>query len=114
MMRIKAKQVATWEREELERWFTSAYPERSVGRSHEEIAAYLDSRHASAVELGFTHPQHLRFLIGYEIGCGVPWPSEGQVEGPSANVVRLLRQRELHPDQRIEAAERLLYGEPDD
>lgn len=114
MMRIRAKQVAVWEREELESWFSSAYPERAVGRSREEIGAYLESREARAEELGFNQPQHLRFLIGYEVGCGVPWYAAGPVEGPSAKVVELLQQRELHPDQRIEAAERLLYGEPDD
>lgn len=114
MMRIKAKQVAAWEREDLASWFAGAFPERVIGQPSDEVAGFLERRAARAEALGFTRPSHLRYLIGYELNCGVPWMDEGEDRGPSAKVTQALRQRDLTPDQRIEAAERLLYGESDD
>lgn len=119
MMRVKAKQAQVWEREDLEQWFATTFPERVIGKPKDEVAAYLDDRGARAGDLGFTRPSHLRFLIGYEIGCGVLWreandAGDAESEGPSAPVIRVLRQRDLDPEQRIEAAERLLYGDSDD
>jgi hypothetical protein len=112
MMRVNATQTAAWEREDLERWFEKTFPERAVGKPREEVAAYLETRRALAEELGFTRPEHLRYLIGYEIGCGVAWTGEGDL-GPSAPVVSALRRRDLAPGARIKAAERLLYGVAD-
>lgn len=112
MMRVKASQVAVWERDDLERWFAESFPERVIGKPRDEVAGYLDARASEAHDLGFTRPSHLRYLIQYEIGCGIPWPA-GREEGPSAPVLRVLRQRDLAPEARIEAAERLLYGDAD-
>jgi hypothetical protein len=113
MMRVKASQVAVWERDDLERWFAESFPERVIGKPREEVAAFLESRAAGARDLGFTRPSHLRYLLGYEIGCGIRWLS-GAEEGPSAPVLRVLRERDVAPEARIEAAERLLYGGSDD
>ncbi len=114
MLHIKAKQVVSWEREELERWFAATFPERTIGHTPDEVGDYLNSRASRAGELGFGRPSHLRFLIGYEIGCGVPWMDDAEVKGPAAPVVHVLLRRDLEPEARIEAAERLLYGENDD
>ena len=113
MMRVNATQTAAWEREDLERWFEKSFPERARGVPRAEVAAYLAARRALAEDLGFVRPDHLRFLIGYEIGCGVAWPG-GIDEGPAGPVVRALRRRDLPADARIKTAERLLYGEADD
>lgn len=119
MMRVKAKQLEAWERDDLEQWFATTFPERVIGQPRADVDAYLTSRGSGAAELGFTRGHHLRYLIGYELGCGVAWLEESGAPAasggsPSAPVLDILRRRDLDPDRRIEAAERLLYGDSDD
>jgi len=114
MMRIRSNQMtAVWQRGDLLDWLARAFPEYFHRWSPEERGAYVDSRGARAIALGFTRPDHLRFLIGYELGCGVALADGDAAAEPSA-ARRLLLQRDLDPEKRIEAVERLLYGEPDD
>ncbi len=110
MIRILSRQLITIKRMELERWFEQRYPERTLGQPKELVADYLDSRSESARALGFNRPSQLRFLIGYEIDCGIPWISEQEDRGPSALVTASLRDVAMAPKKRIERAETMLYG----
>lgn len=118
-MRLHAEQLATWERQDLQSWMIRTFPDRTHGLSRADITAYLDDRIAHANALRFTSSTHLRYLIGYELGCGVPWMLATEPAAPAhttvwASLLAALRPADVDPDARIAAAERLLYGDADD
>lgn len=111
MITIQSDQMNAWQRDEFLAWMAREFPDYYHHWSPGERDAYVDSRTARAHELGFTRHHHLRFLIGYELGCGVMWTADDTAAPPSAVVVvRILARRDEDPEQRIEAVERCLYG----
>jgi hypothetical protein len=113
-MKIRASRLArAWEHAEMRRWLQRRFPDHCWGKPEGEIDAYLADREERARALGFERASHLQHLLDYELGSGLAVldPCAG-TEVPE--VSRVLAQREVDPDLRIEAAERIVFGEAGD
>ena len=115
MMKIRASRVAkAWEHAELRRWLRHRFPEYCWGKPEEAIDAYLAERAAEARALGFEDPGHLQHLVDYELGSGLAVLDPCAEEGPAAAIRRVIAQRDVDPEARIAAAERMIFGEAAD
>lgn len=113
MMRLRLdRMTAAWQRKDLLEWLARQFPDYCARRSRGELDAYVESRTELARDLGFVLHHHLRFLIGYELGCGISLQREDMLMASGA-VQRLLMQRDVNPADRIETVEHLLYGADD-
>lgn len=110
MLRIQYGRVAkAWEHAELRRWLKQRFPDHCFGKPKAELDDFLDRRAGAARALGFDRASHLQYLIDYELGSGLAvLDPDAEIAAPE--IRRVLAQKDVDPDQRIEAAERLLFG----
>ena len=111
MMKIRAGRLAkAWEHATLRTWLRRRYPDFCHKKPEAEIEAFLADRADRAGSLGFSHARHLQYLIDYELNSGLAVLDPGAAS-IAPEVHRVIAQTDVDPDERIAAAERLIFGE---